>query len=81
MQQATPAAIMKLLFLFTVLMTLNSCQNPSRIQAEHFSEDFERVALENELTAAEARRAQQQLAESEPQRHFIIKGNFDRVVM
>jgi hypothetical protein len=27
-----------LVFLFTILLMLNGCQNPSRIQAEHFSE-------------------------------------------
>ena len=32
-------------------------------------------------TRAEARRAQQRLAESEPDRHFIIKGLLDRVVI
>ena len=32
-------------------------------------------------TRAEARRAQQQLAESEPDRHFIIKDLLDRVVI
>jgi hypothetical protein len=32
-------------------------------------------------TRAEARRAQQRLAESEPQRHFIIMDNLERVVI
>jgi hypothetical protein len=32
-------------------------------------------------TRAEARRAQQRLAESEPERHFIIRDVLDRVVI
>jgi hypothetical protein len=32
-------------------------------------------------TRAEARRAQQRLAESEPQRHFIILDSLERVVI
>ena len=31
-------AIMRVPYLFAVLLMLSSCQNPSRIQAEHFSE-------------------------------------------
>jgi len=36
---------------------------------------------EEYATRAEARRAQQRLAESEPERHFIIRDVLDRVVI
>jgi hypothetical protein len=36
---------------------------------------------EDYATRAEARRAQQRLAESEPDRHFIIRDVLDRVVI
>src|SRR4029078_4843244 len=79
---------------------------PPEYRIKHFSEDFERVAFENEIiagessddddprapykvyegdelkgtyaTRAEARRAQQRLAESEPQCNFIIRDVLDR---
>ena len=43
---------MRVPYLFAILLMLTSCQNPSRIQAEHFSEDCERVAVMPELSVA-----------------------------
>ena len=84
---------------------------PPEYRIKHFSEEFERVAFENELTTAslsmasddddpcapykvyegdeckgtyptraEARRAQQRLAESEPQLNFFIRDILGDVV-
>ncbi len=32
------------MYVLALLITLNSCQNPSRIQLEHFDAEFERAA-------------------------------------
>ena len=41
---------MRVPYLFAVRLMLSSCQNPSRIQAEHFSENCERVAVMPEMS-------------------------------